>query len=530
MSAFENIANFFGSGGAGVLVTLVLGLEAYLRDRKKIGREATLRNYIEWLRRKEHKELMQGQQKLINALQAGDEQSSLLEDYVQRIMSHIKGHSDILRDIRVQIDKIANVDQKLDLVLSKISSIEPPVIPKGQLLVSAKVLDFLSSAAKGSGIRVLLKHKGNTCKAGSLMVGWLLGEKSPNMMLADYVGGINENRLSTILNPDGSVSLRAYDSLGKEICITSASYANAEFIMVIAVWETKRVSLWVNGRQHGSANMSAEFDYLGPLLLFGLDIEGKLSADAVRWAPKGSQPGLNFQKNGIWHESRYDFCYLFERILTDAEIRTLSDDPYVMFRLRPRDSQQEIKAVSERIEADPSNAYLYFYRAETWNGMNQWEKAISDCDKAIRLNPLLGEAYVSRGIAQMKCGQYERALTDFDEAIRLRSKNTRAHNSRGWLLATCPNENYRDGTRAIRDALKACELNSWGHETLDTLAVAYAEAGQFTKAIEWQEKAIDIAPEKNKAELCARLELYKAGLPYREEAPPRSEPKRNEYL
>ena len=52
---------------------------------------------------------------------------------------------------------------------------------------------------------------------------------------------------------------------------------------------------------------------------------------------------------------------------------------------------------------------------------------------------------------------------------------------------------------------------------LDTLAAAYAEAGEFGKAVEWQQKAVAMAPENVKPDFRARLELYEAGKPYRQE-------------
>ena len=57
-------------------------------------------------------------------------------------------------------------------------------------------------------------------------------------------------------------------------------------------------------------------------------------------------------------------------------------------------------------------------------------------------------------------------------------------------------------------------------ELLDTLAAAYASAGDFSKAIETAEKAIKLAEAAGRKdysrEIQARLQLYKAGKPYRE--------------
>ncbi|HEY1716957.1 MAG TPA: hypothetical protein VGH42_01535, partial [Verrucomicrobiae bacterium] len=58
-------------------------------------------------------------------------------------------------------------------------------------------------------------------------------------------------------------------------------------------------------------------------------------------------------------------------------------------------------------------------------------------------------------------------------------------------------------------------------QLLDTLAAAYAEAGRFGKAVETARRALNLPAAKNNQPLAdaiqARLKLYEANLPYREE-------------
>ncbi len=85
-------------------------------------------------------------------------------------------------------------------------------------------------------------------------------------------------------------------------------------------------------------------------------------------------------------------------------------------------------------------------------------------------------------------------------------------------MAACPDGNYRDGDKAVQLAEKACELSDYTDaNSLCWLAAAHAEKGNFDDAIAWQQKALDLAPADEKANMRMGLELYEAGRPYHEE-------------
>jgi hypothetical protein len=102
------------------------------------------------------------------------------------------------------------------------------------------------------------------------------------------------------------------------------------------------------------------------------------------------------------------------------------------------------------------------------------------------------------------------------EAVRLEPENAVFCNKLAWLLATCPAAPFRDGAQAVKFATKACEKTCWKEPyPIDILAAAYAETGKFDNAIQWEKKAMELAPEQQKAEFRARLELYEKDQPYR---------------
>lgn len=95
-------------------------------------------------------------------------------------------------------------------------------------------------------------------------------------------------------------------------------------------------------------------------------------------------------------------------------------------------------------------------------------------------------------------------------------------NALAWIYATSPQAALRNGAEAVRLAEHACTTtNQQRMAMLDTLAAAYAEAGRFDKAIKTSEEISALAAsahDNGMADVAQRrLELYKAGKPYRDE-------------
>ncbi len=181
------------------------------------------------------------------------------------------------------------------------------------------------------------------------------------------------------------------------------------------------------------------------------------------------------------------------------------------------DVNKALADYNSSIALNPQSSYVYYLRSYAFASKNEHELALADCNESLRLNPSYAEGYIARANVRLRQERFDECLTDYDEAIKRSVNNASIHNSRAWLLATCVDSRYRDGTRAIADATLACKLSDWKDSNhLDTLAAAYAEAGEFSEAVKWQSKALAANVGKNSDGFAIRLELYQGGKPYRD--------------
>ena len=172
---------------------------------------------------------------------------------------------------------------------------------------------------------------------------------------------------------------------------------------------------------------------------------------------------------------------------------------------------------STALEQQPTWLAAYKNRAKSAVKLKKYDVAIDDYTSAIELAPQDANLYFNRGQILQIFGRIKKALEDYNVAIRLDPDRAMAYNNKAWILATCVNAEMRNGDQALASAKRAFDLakDPKRYDVLDTLAAAYAEATQYEKAVEWQLKAIERAPENAKPPLAERLKLYQSGKPYR---------------
>ena len=187
-----------------------------------------------------------------------------------------------------------------------------------------------------------------------------------------------------------------------------------------------------------------------------------------------------------------------------------------------------LAAYREAIRLDPKNARAQMYLGLALAMRGDRDGALTAYREAIRLDPKNAEALLYLGQGLTGKGDFGGAVAAYQEAVQLSPNFDAAYDALARLLATGPDA-VRDGKRAVEYATRACELTDWGLPTvLDTLAAAYAEAGDFDKAIEYEKRALAVPGLEHYGKafsdgMAGRLALYAQKKPYHNPAYVRGE-------
>lgn len=175
---------------------------------------------------------------------------------------------------------------------------------------------------------------------------------------------------------------------------------------------------------------------------------------------------------------------------------------------------EEIEQVSS---AMPDQVDLKMQLALYYLVDKQLSKAIEVYSDVLDLQQDNTTALQARGDSYLNVGKHAEAIADFNRLLKIKPENSTLLNNLAWVLATSPEDDLRDGQRAIELATRACEITEYKTpHVLSTLAAAYAESGDFENAIKWSQKAVELNDPENKEQMENELKSYRDGKPWRE--------------
>jgi Flp pilus assembly protein TadD len=167
----------------------------------------------------------------------------------------------------------------------------------------------------------------------------------------------------------------------------------------------------------------------------------------------------------------------------------------------------------------PGNSALHEKLASALAQMGNPPAAIEQLKLALKLAPTTNaSSNIRLALAGLlyDSSQYAEAANVYHKILSAKPDLTEPLNNLAWLLATCPDENVRNGAEAVECAERACLLTKFKEPNpLGTLAAAYAEAGRFPEAVITANFAIRQASAARQPQLVAinqqLLMYYRAG-------------------
>jgi protein O-mannosyl-transferase len=176
----------------------------------------------------------------------------------------------------------------------------------------------------------------------------------------------------------------------------------------------------------------------------------------------------------------------------------------------------------EALRLNPGAAVAHINFATLLSEMGRFNDGLNEYKTAVQLEPEDPRPHYLMGKACLRVGQSAEALQHFRDALQ---RDPNDFETLTWLarvLAADENSAVRNGTEAISFGERAANLTGGEQPyVLDSLAMAYAEAGRFKDAQATVQRAIQIATsagaQKTIPEMQQRLQLYQHDKPYRED-------------
>ncbi len=178
-------------------------------------------------------------------------------------------------------------------------------------------------------------------------------------------------------------------------------------------------------------------------------------------------------------------------------------------RARLGQDDKALEDFDRALEDDPNRHFARYRRAAIYQARGDVDKAYSDYSRLVNAGVRSVAVFYNRSRILRQRQEWDRAITDLESAVQIDAESVLAINALAWALAAAPQDNLRQPDRAIELANRACELSAWQRGVImDTLATAYAAAGQFDAAVEMQQRALQMSDAGDNQGMEDRLELF----------------------
>ncbi len=171
----------------------------------------------------------------------------------------------------------------------------------------------------------------------------------------------------------------------------------------------------------------------------------------------------------------------------------------------------------QALELASKDPALYSARARAKSANEDLLGSLADYATAMELEPESSDVATSYADCCQSLGRWKEAAAAYQKAMKLAPTNPRSLQNAAWMMATCPDETYRDPDAALRTAQRAIDATEGepGVHRLQVLGVSQAAAGDFASAIVTLDDAMKRTTDSGlRKEIAMQRALFQRKRPY----------------
>ena len=181
--------------------------------------------------------------------------------------------------------------------------------------------------------------------------------------------------------------------------------------------------------------------------------------------------------------------------------------------------QQALSESSQLLERFPNSVILYNIAGACNAGLMQFDAAINNYKKALKINPYYADAYSNMGNVLKDKGDLEAAIQSYKQALKIKPDYAQAYNNMGNAL-----KDKGDLKAAIESYKQALKIKPDYAQAYSNMGIALKGKGDLNAAISSYKQALKIKPDyaeaynnmgsalNDKGDLEAAIESYKQAL------------------
>jgi cytochrome c-type biogenesis protein CcmH/NrfG len=224
-----------------------------------------------------------------------------------------------------------------------------------------------------------------------------------------------------------------------------------------------------------------------------------------------------------WVQTSYwrDSETLFRHALAVTANNDVADNNLGIVFLRQGKVDEAISLLQTAVDLRPDNSPAHDNLAKALLQKGHVADALIHYRKLLELQPDNIEVHNIVGTVLIQQGRVGEGVEEWQKVLAIQPDNGNAMSNLAWVFATAPDQSLRDGAKAVGLAEQALRISGGRIPILfRTLAAAYAESGEFSKAIQTAQQGIELASSQGNSGLATELQgniaLYQEQRPLRD--------------